>query len=476
MKTTGMSSPVPATVLTVACISFLAFFPATIRAAQNAINVTGDITLKKDANQANTGIHFSNGSYQNAASPWSYSNLDIYFNAVGGKVGIGTDSPDSALTVVSPASSPVRIGDSGCGASFAGIGLFGLMSGCSNYAILGENGKQKNLFINRPADADINFRMNNGDQMVLERFGGLVLDANNTNNGALNHSATTGAGLAFGYNSGEGIASKRTAGGNQWGLDFYTFSTPRLSITSGGNVGIGTTTPGGLLDINTGAGSFQVRNDNGFTPGINLSGGPNPGILRLRNALEVWPSDDSSRAGRVTVGDTTGNATISLDGQTGNIAAKNMPAIKSTQFFGDQRANTGYTHLTNPNDRAVDTLSVNVPSDGYLHITATLDAALYVDASNANLRNDPIYFKLNETTDPQAGVQFIEQSLDTHFPNTNLAGGNLASSGTITLHWTVPTGPGTRSFTTYAYAPNGVNGYGGYYSHTLTVMYFPNSL
>ncbi len=51
-------------------------------------------------------------------------------------------------------------------------------------------------------------------------------------------------GLVFGgTGSGEGISSKRTAGGNQFGLDFYTGFNARLSIDSAGRVGIGTTAP-----------------------------------------------------------------------------------------------------------------------------------------------------------------------------------------------------------------------------------------
>ena len=189
----------------------------------------------------------------------------LVVDRVNKRVGIGTATPDSTLTVVSPASSPVRIGDTGClpSANFAGIGLFGPMSNCSNYTILGENNTTQNLYINRPAGGDINFRMNNGNQMVLDHFGGLHLDASDANNGAFNHSATTGAGLAFGAGSGEGIASKRTAGGNRFGLDFYTSGTPRLSITFGGNVGIGTTAPGSTLTV---AGPIESTVPTGIAP------------------------------------------------------------------------------------------------------------------------------------------------------------------------------------------------------------------
>ncbi len=55
-------------------------------------------------------------------------------------------------------------------------------------------------------------------------------------------------GLRFGgpYSTGEGIASARAGGANQFGLDFYTSSTPRMSITNEGQVGINT-----LPDTNT---------------------------------------------------------------------------------------------------------------------------------------------------------------------------------------------------------------------------------
>lgn len=57
-------------------------------------------------------------------------------------------------------------------------------------------------------------------------------------------------GLTFGSGSGEGIASKRSTGGNQYGLDFYTSFQPRMSIAQSGNVGIGTNQPQTALHVN----------------------------------------------------------------------------------------------------------------------------------------------------------------------------------------------------------------------------------
>jgi hypothetical protein len=60
------------------------------------------------------------------------------------------------------------------------------------------------------------------------------IDNTNSNRGNIS------PGVRFGSASGEGMSSKRTSGGNQYGLDLYTGYSPRLSINSAGQVAIGT--------------------------------------------------------------------------------------------------------------------------------------------------------------------------------------------------------------------------------------------
>lgn len=67
-------------------------------------------------------------------------------------------------------------------------------------------------------------------QQMLSVFNGMNIDQDDSNNGTPVNS------LRFGSGSGEAIGSKRTAGGNIWGLDFYTNNANRMSITNGGAV------------------------------------------------------------------------------------------------------------------------------------------------------------------------------------------------------------------------------------------------
>ncbi len=72
----------------------------------------------------------------------------------------------------------------------------------------------------------------------------LVVDRTNANNGGLY------PGVIFAPGSGEGIASKRTPTGNQFGMDFYTGFQNRLSIRNDGRIGVATQEAEHSLDVN----------------------------------------------------------------------------------------------------------------------------------------------------------------------------------------------------------------------------------
>ncbi len=130
------------------------------------------------------------------------------------------------------------------------------------------------------------------DQFLVRASGGLYLyngaagvnvDQADANNGDIGYA------LRFGVGSGEGIGSKRTAGGNQFGLDFYTLFTPRMSITQLGNVGIGTGSPSATLHVvGNSPTSMALRIANG---GISVAGAgvstPTPAFIHLANATNI---------------------------------------------------------------------------------------------------------------------------------------------------------------------------------------------
>jgi hypothetical protein len=84
---------------------------------------------------------------------------------------------------------------------------------------------------------------NTAPQQSLSVFAALNVDQAGLNAGVINNGNTNGYGLTFGSYSGEGIASERVAGPNQYGLDFYTDFTKRMSIDQAGYVGIGRAGP-----------------------------------------------------------------------------------------------------------------------------------------------------------------------------------------------------------------------------------------
>jgi len=86
---------------------------------------------------------------------------------------------------------------------------------------------------------------------------GVVIDTANSNFGTIAY------GLSFGTTSGEGIASQRTPGPNQYDLNFYTSFNDRMTIMNNGFVGINTTNPVAQLHVVKGVGNGASDNYGG---------------------------------------------------------------------------------------------------------------------------------------------------------------------------------------------------------------------
>lgn len=268
-------------------------------------------------------------------------------NCASVNVGIGTTAPGARLHIVDNGGSTL-IGDpTGCPVNFGGLGFSSTLT-CGNYSLLGDG---LNTYFNRPTGGQIFFRENNADQMAIISGGnvgvgttgpqqrlsisdGMNIDQNNLNSGTLTNTLRFGPG-----NSGEAIGSRRTAGGNQYGLDFYTASSNRMSVTVGGDVGIGVT-PTSKLHV-YGGGSVRITADSDANAGIGLAlsgqtkwsiATVSPGQLQIYNQVTnsnaVW-IDTSNRVG---IGTASPDQTLTV-----GIGNASKPGGGSWATFSDAR-------------------------------------------------------------------------------------------------------------------------------------------
>jgi len=172
-----------------------------------------------------------------------------------GVVGAATAASGTTTGVYGESFSPSGYGVQGYAESTSGgFGVYGLAATSSGYGVYGS----------APAPGFGVYAFGN-----LGTTGDLRQDYLGVNPGAV-----TPGGIRFGSgNTGEGISSNRTGTVNQNGIDFYTNFTQRLSITNGGFVGIGTTSPIAQLEVDSvTAGNAIVGYGNSPANGSGLSG------------------------------------------------------------------------------------------------------------------------------------------------------------------------------------------------------------
>ena len=132
-------------------------------------------------------------------------------------------------------------------------------------------------------------------------------------------------------------------------------SVPAASLTGAGTLPVGVlpssvallnanqtfsgidTFPNGF-NVNTGAGTVIFTNDQTQTAGFLATGGPNPGVIRVRNTLQLFPNQAGTSAGSLDVRNTSGAATLTLNGATGSLTIDqgnaNLGTVASALTFG----------------------------------------------------------------------------------------------------------------------------------------------
>jgi hypothetical protein len=286
----------------------------------------------------------------------------LVINRTTGAVGIGTDSPSEELTVSKSDDARISITSSGTGKA-AMTGLLEFDGSDGRHGYIGPVGGVMRL--NTDGGYDILFQPG-GTEKVRFTSTGLVgigtsspstysaggsnLVVANSNSGAnavgmslVNPNAAVGTSVSLDFVPNTNIAlasisSPRTAANGATDLAFNTYTgssmTEKMRITSGGDVGIGTTSPGGELEVyRAGTSEVLIGTDNGGTAQLTLYEGDDStkeGLLKydgVNNRIHLATSSAPNAlvipraTGDVIVGKTTtsvGDVGVRLTATTGN--------------------------------------------------------------------------------------------------------------------------------------------------------------
>jgi hypothetical protein len=180
--------------------------------------------------------------------------------------------------------------------------------------------------------------------------------------------------LTFGGNKQVGIGSRRTAGTNQYGLDFYTGGIRRVFLTQQGRLGINTNSPEQLLHVNgtavvfnnLGVGNANPQQRLHVTGNAYITGNVGIGVASPNYSLHT---DFGFFTNRLGVGTAPTNASFALDvlgstrlqGNTritGNTITDGTLVVQNNR--GIVRSNSGTQYKIVPFN--LSNVSVNLPA------------------------------------------------------------------------------------------------------------------
>jgi hypothetical protein len=298
-----------------------------------------------------TGILGANGVYGLSYSPVGYgvqgfsnTNVGVFGSTGGGASSYGVEGSSTAGTGVLGVGAvgvaghalsgglsglfqggPFKVagdanyllaGDPGCGTGFAGVGFLntGNMSGCTNYALLGD--RTGGTYINSSGTATIHFRSNNNELVTIDNSGNVDVIGQNgggklTVAGQTKISTANSGGALVVTNTASGTGVQGTAGEGRGGI-FVNNSTTYAALQAQNNADNKTEAfwagggppKFGLCTIDTSGNLLCFGSKSAVVP---VDGGARKVALYAVEAPENWFEDMGS--GQLS----NGSARISLD-------------------------------------------------------------------------------------------------------------------------------------------------------------------
>jgi hypothetical protein len=284
------------------------------------------------------------------------SKLHLYSNDIetitvsGSKVGIGTTTPSTKLTIVGNGTGQALIGDLFGSGNYTGIALNNSIV-AAEYNFL-SSPTDTTLYINRPTAGAIRFREQNADQMFIATGGNVGINTTSPATkldvqgdgvklrlSTATNPTTYNFEIESRFDSADTINFYGTSGNN---LLKYIFNTNALNLQpAGGSVGIGTTTPTEKLHVVGG----NIKVNNSFAAYFGDSANNNGGRIYIPAASNEFVIDQANNASLLLV--TNGGTRMTILGG-GNIGIGTTSPSEELHVFGN--ANTGISiRVENPN-------------------------------------------------------------------------------------------------------------------------------
>jgi hypothetical protein len=278
-----------------------------------------------------------------------------------GNVGIGTDSPTAPLTVDNTTNNQIRLrrtasGNNVLAATFSDTGSTG-----ETYVAIGSDGDD---LVMRSGGSEA-MRLDSSGRLLLGNTDGSYASANADNIVMGDRTSSANSGITFGSTV---ASSLRFADAGAVGqgiiqyvhddtvntdyMNFYTANTEAMRITSDGSVGIGTSSPQGVLDLGASSSGRSLT----FAKYNNIFGSYSEGSLNLTSN---YYGDTTANAYKTSSTATYGAAGIEISG-TGGTSTSGL-----IQFFVDAAASKTADAAFVPSER------MRIDSSGNLLVGTT---------------------------------------------------------------------------------------------------------